>query len=880
MTATAGRRPVPPRPGRHARPNRTPDDIAAMIRVDHAGETAAVRIYRGQLAVLGAGPATARAAELVRHMKAQEDVHLETFERLVAERGVRPTALAPIWDAASYTLGAVTALMGEKAAMACTEAVEEVIDGHYARQQAQLAGRDGELEEVVVTAQFREERLQDTPIAISAMSAEALESRSAGDIAQAAAAAPNVALSKGAGGFGQTAAIFIRGVGQNDPHFAVEPGVGMYIDDVYYGVMTGSVFSLLDTDRVEVLRGPQGTLAGKNSIGGSVKLFSKKPTAETDGYAEVTLGGRRFVGLRAAGNITLVPDKLFLRISGASRRVNGYVDRLDYNCVTHSPNVDTYHANPDCKLGTQGGEDIFTGRATLRWIVNESVEDLLSFDSTQDSSENPASKQIFQSPLWAGTENFITPPHSYTNYDNNISTPTGPGAGPAFERPDKTPLDAIGVTNRLHWNFADALSLDSITGWRKSTVQFSTPSEATPYTVSDQVWRLAHKQFTQELRLSGEWGKLLNWTVGGFYYDADGVSSLRVNLPGGLAVGGGGLNLDLFARDPVKTKSKSAFAHSVWHLGDRLNLTAAVRYTNDSKSYTFNRWDRFGNPHPALIGLQDLTRSYSGSRTDYRAGIDYKWTDQLMTYAQVSTGYKGGGVSPRPYFVSQAVPYQPETLTAYEAGLKLQGFERRLTVNAAVFLNKYKDFQGLIFSCPAYTPGNAPAPCAMTANIGDADIKGIELEINAEPVDGLRLDLSAGKLDFQFKRVNPVSGVQLGFKNVYTPDFNLAAGAQYDFSLGAHGTLTPRLDYSYHSDFYTSIINTDPVNKIDAQGLVNARITWKGPGDDWEAALTVTNLADAFYYVSKNASSTAPYFDGTGRPGEPRQWLVSVKRRF
>jgi len=129
-----------------------------MIRVDHAGETAAVRIYRGQLAVLGASPATARAAELVRHMKAQEDAHLETFERLVAERGVRPTALAPVWDVASYALGAITALMGEKAAMACTEAVEEVIDDHYARQQTQLEGRDGELEEVV--ARFRAEEIE------------------------------------------------------------------------------------------------------------------------------------------------------------------------------------------------------------------------------------------------------------------------------------------------------------------------------------------------------------------------------------------------------------------------------------------------------------------------------------------------------------------------------------------------------------------------------------------------------------------------------------------------------------------------------------------------------------------------------------------------
>lgn len=158
MTASSSRRPVPPRPGRHLRPNHTPADIAAMIRVDHAGETAAVRIYRGQLAVLGASPATARAAELVRHMKAQEDAHLETFERLVAERGVRPTALAPVWDVASYALGAITALMGEKAAMACTEAVEEVIDDHYARQQTQLEGRDGELEEVV--ARFRAEEIE------------------------------------------------------------------------------------------------------------------------------------------------------------------------------------------------------------------------------------------------------------------------------------------------------------------------------------------------------------------------------------------------------------------------------------------------------------------------------------------------------------------------------------------------------------------------------------------------------------------------------------------------------------------------------------------------------------------------------------------------
>lgn len=150
---------TPPRPGRRATgPAATPDDIAAMIRVDQAGEYGAVRIYQGQLAVLGASPATARSADLIRHMAKQEDHHLDTFDRLIAERAVRPTALAPVWDAAGFALGAVTALMGEKAAMACTEAVEEVIDAHYAAQQDRLKGRDAELEDVV--ARFRAEEIE------------------------------------------------------------------------------------------------------------------------------------------------------------------------------------------------------------------------------------------------------------------------------------------------------------------------------------------------------------------------------------------------------------------------------------------------------------------------------------------------------------------------------------------------------------------------------------------------------------------------------------------------------------------------------------------------------------------------------------------------
>jgi iron complex outermembrane recepter protein len=777
-----------------------------------------------------------------------------------------------------------------------------VIAGAMSPVAAWAAAADTEmvsLEEVVVTAQFRSERLQDTPIAITAISADMLENRSAGDMAAAASAAPNVNFTKGPSGFGQSAAIFIRGIGQFDPHFAVEPGVGMYIDDVYYGVMTGSVFGLLDAERVEILRGPQGTLAGKNSIGGAVKLFTKRPGPESDGYAELTYGGRNLVGGRAASNLTLVPDRMYLRIAVAGRKRDGYMDRLDYDCVNGGNLIGTSRVRPDCKLGTQGGEEVMTGRASLRWLITDAVENTLILDSTQDNSENPAAKLLNQNASWAGTANFITGPRSYTTYENNISRPQEAGLrlllqslvppgvrvgnppGPAYPMPDETPLDATGITNLLRIDINDSVHLDSITGFRKSDVQFSTAGDASPYSINDQIWRLKHEQFTQELRLTGQAGELLDWTVGAFYYDADGVSSLRVTIPGGTVVGGGDfVALDLLARDPVQTKSKSVFAHSVWHFGGKLNATAAVRYTDDSKVYTYNRWDDRLEPHWLLVGLQDFPGVYTGDRTDFRAGVDYKWTDDFMTYGQISTGYKGGGVNARPYYVEQAIAYSPEKLTAFEAGFKSQFLDRRVTLNMAAFFNKYKDFQAFLTSCPAFTPGNALSPCAMTANIGDAEVKGLELELAATPVDGLRFDASVGLLDFKYTRIVPDTEVLLHFKNVYTPKLNLAVGVQYEFAAGTYGALIPRLDYTYQSSYFSDINNDKPLNKVDAAGLLNARLVWVGPDRDWEAALAVTNLTDKFYYSAKFPSTTAPYFTGTGRPGEPRQVGVTIKRRF
>jgi iron complex outermembrane receptor protein len=732
--------------------------------------------------------------------------------------------------------------------------------------------------DIIVTAQFRSQRLQDTPIAISAMDARLLDQKGVTDITGAANLAPNVQLSANAGNFGGMAAIFIRGVGQADPHFAVEPGVGMYVDDVYFGVLTGSIFELLDIDRVEVLRGPQGTLAGKNSIGGSVKVFSKRPGPDPDGFAEVGYGSRNSVMARAGSNFTLVDGKLYGRISMGAKYSDGYLDRLDYACATGSTGA-TRRTDTSCKLGEQGGQNVLAARASLLWEPSDTIHNTLIADITHDRSQNPAVKTLTQSALWAGSANFITPWGSYTNYEDYVSTPKGgSSAGVPFTVADRTPLDAWGASNLLNIQLGNGLTLDSITAYRGSKATFASVVDAATAAINDQVWTLDHEQFTQELRLSGQIQTLADWTLGGFYYHASGSSGGRVNIAGGLALGGGGLNLDILFHDPVKTKSKSVFAHLVLHPVEGLNLTGALRYTDDSKEFTFNRLDPNGRPHPTLGALTNFPVTFKGDRLDYRVGADYRWSDDLMTYAQVSTGYKGGGVNPRPFFTSQAVTYDPETLTAYEIGLKSQLADRRVTLNAAAFFNKYKDFQSTLRACDSISPFPG-APCAQSTNVGDAEIKGVEAELFVEPVDGLRFDGSLGYLDFQYTRVNPATGITIAMKNVYTPEWTAAAGLQYELPVGNAGSITPRFDLSYRSRVEGDAIN-NALSSLPGRALIDAKLTWRSADGDWEAKLAVSNLANKFYYNSTFILPAAPYFAGVGVLGAPRTFMFSIKRNF
>jgi len=738
------------------------------------------------------------------------------------------------------------------------------------------------INEIVVTAQFRDQSVQEAPLAITAVDAALIEARSQNNVEQVAQRAPSVSFSAGGqGGGAQTAAVNIRGIGATDFQFPNEPGVGVYIDDVYYGISFGTAFDLVDLERVEILRGPQGTLAGKNSIGGAIKLFSRRPDDDTDGYVEVTGGTLGRLSLKAASNVTIVPDKLYLRVTGMGRHVDGYLDRLDYQCATgrEAPGGSFATKSQDCVIGTEGGQDVVAGRAALRWIASDRIENNFILDITRDRSEPSPGKALFLAVNPANGNDYLTGPESYTNY----ATYTGyPGEPNQYTNRAVSYLDSWGFSNTLEVDLSDMFQFTSITAYRHADGEAAWDGDNGPENVSNNVSTFYHNQLTQELRLSAFIGELADVTLGGYYYEGDSGLGGRVNV--------GGAGLDFAVDDPFDQTSKSAFLHGVLHLGEQLNVTGGIRYTDEEKTYTFSRT----SPNPGVptdfrvAPLEGLSRTFAGDRIDWRVALDYEIVPDIRVYGQVATGFKGGGVNPRPYYVTQAVPYDQETATSYEAGLKSTVLDRRLRLNLAYYHTDYRDYQGQVSICQDITPLpllNTPADlCSATRNVGDAKIDGFEVELDARPVPGLAIDGALSYTDFRF--INGIVGSNIvpGVTQApFVPEWKYAVGAQYEVLLGAAGTLTPRLDWTWQSEMQSTIPNNLPglsLGEIESRGLLNARLTYRTEDEDWKVALAVTNVTDEFYYNNKYDRSNQVGGNAYGMPGRPREFMVSVERSF
>jgi iron complex outermembrane receptor protein len=745
------------------------------------------------------------------------------------------------------------------------------------------AGRptsDG-VDEIVVTAQFRSERLQETPLAITAVSSEMLAARSFTNIADVGQTAPSVTLRLGSSGYGKSTQAYIRGIGQSDFNFALEPAVGFYVDDVYHASLFGTSFDLLDLERVEILRGPQGTLFGKNSIGGAVRLISKKPGNDAEASVEGTYGSYNRIDIRGLINLPLIKDTLALRLSAASKQRDGYVDRVDFACAFPAlagrlvPTV-TGAAN-SCKVGTLGGEDVRAGRAALRWTPSSTVELNLSAEVIRDDSEGAADSLIFVNTGVAALANynntrliptygipydnrFVTDPYvTYANYENF-----------AYGRkvPAVNTVHSSSFSGDLAWDITDNVQLKVISAYQKFKGRFTQNANNAPLPVALTDNLAGFKQFTQEVRLVGSaFGDMLDWATGVFYFDGES------SLGGGAYLAANNIAFD--QNEGTDAKNKSAFTHGVFHLTDKFSITGGLRYTDESKTYNFNRTN-FPSGTSFFPGGPFRSPPSKFNRFDYKLGADYKITEDVMVYGQFSTGFKGGGINPRPFTPAAAVPFGPETLEAYEIGLKSEFFDRTVRLNLAAY---HSDYSNLQLSANGFD--NNGAPSIIIANVGSADIQGVEAELQVRPTRDLLIDASGSYTDFEIKDLGAATGVSggptLASQPPGTPKWKANIGAQYTAPLGDVGTLTPRFDVYYQSKVFNEITN-NPRAAQEGYALANGRLTYASPDEDWSVSLQVTNVFDKFYYVNKFIQAGTYIF--TGQPGRPREWAVTVRRRF
>jgi len=804
-------------------------------------------------------------------------------------------------------------------------------------QNAQSPDQAGTLGEVVVTAQFRQQRVQDTPIAITAVDATLMESRSQTNIAQVADSAPNVTFRPQGASFGPSITASIRGVGQNDFNPAFEPGVGIYIDDVYFPSLTGAVFDLLDLDRVEILRGPQGTLAGRNSEGGAIKLYSKKPSGENGGFVEGTAGSRERTGLRASGDFA-ISDTVSARISGVYKHQDGYVDQVDFGCahpagsdpLNPAGGIPRVQATGDCVIGKLGGVGYQAARAMLRFKPNESFDLILSADATHDShtiagevllatgavanTPNTAAVTIDPAVLVPYDSRFIC--GQYCNYAtlsqpaitfHGVATP--PGGQPLLA----TSGSNISVYNgydfgaNMHWRLSDAVSIDNILAYQHYKTTWDSDDDLAPTNLNLGHNVQNHYNWSEELRLNAKLASSVDSVFGIYYFkqntDYWSYQDIRYLLPAFPL-----FPLQFIQPDSVPADSKAAFANVNWEIVHNLNLNAGLRYTKESKEYHYFRLNPDGtvngylDPVGAVYGvgysgpdtadlfgggtvtaLSGSVAHYEGSKTDYRLALDYRFSPEALVYASVSTGFKGGGTNPRPFNAGQVISFNPETLTNYELGIKSDLFARHLRINAAVFYSQIKDVQIPVLACP-------DVPCAARLNAGDADSKGFELELEARPTDAFSIDASYSYLDFHFTSLDPSAeypsnpaGATTSDPPLGVPKQKFTLGMQYEFALGGAGSLTPRVDANYQDKIYTGPDVEGAVRNLTfmpSYTLVNARLTWRNAKKDVDVALECTNLTDKYYYLSVfDLRGAGAGFD-KALPGRPREWAITFGKKF
>lgn len=772
-------------------------------------------------------------------------------------------------------------------ALAQEAAAEQKPDGAESRIDSLMG-------DIVVTARKREESAQSIPLAISAFSGDAIAARGVQKIDGLATFTPNMTLQNNPsfGGAGSSAAIYIRGIGQKEFLPTTEPGVGVYVDGVYVARSVGALLDLVDIERVEILRGPQGTLFGRNTIGGAISITTRKPNDDPSGSIQVTTGRYSRIDAKAIANLP-ISDTVFSKLSVATFNRDGYVRRL----------VDGKDL---------GNTNTLTGRLDLRWLASEGLEINLAVEGTRERSHGPAlvlsdvtyrsaifnpsnlpmlppgspptsGAYVLNPPFDAPTDNF-TLLHNYFAallggqpcFSFSPYSPQGNSAACFSDRfllgrnadagtaPQYSKNDLWGAQGVIDWDLGP-VQLKSITAYREVNGKYARDADHSPFTILHVADILKQNQFSQELQLLGSFDTI-KYVAGLYYFKEKGNNINSLDFTPVTFRSGG----------KFETKSYAAFGQATWTPVEAIDLTVGLRYTEDKKSFLPDQEILVDKTGGALIAMSPNTpqtrilpyQTVKLSEDSFTPSVNLALhiNKDIMTYASFSKGFKSGGFVQRVFPALSAVPqFGSEKATAYELGFKSSLLDRKLTLNGAVFLTKYDDLQVQVFT------GIAP----VTKNAASAEIRGFELETRLSPGAGWFLEGSLGYLDPKFTSIDPSANeITLNSKFERVSKWTLSASLSKTVELANGGNVNGRLDWSYRSGAYMDALNSSELYQ-SGYSLLNANISYNFPGDAISIFAGVTNITNKTYLQTGIYGSSFGLFEHMY--ARPREWSAGIK---
>ena len=740
--------------------------------------------------------------------------------------------------------------------------------------------------EINVTARKRQETALGVPISMIVRDEGQLEASSTHDLSQLDNVVSNldVSLSGGAGGAPAEATIYLRGVGQIEPGVFADPGVGIYLDGMYIARSQGAVFDFLDVERVEILRGPQGTLFGKNSTGGAINLITRRPRAQSHGRLGLTAGSLDRLEL-----LTGLEGKLGPKLNGSLSLRRAQRDGYTSSLISGQDFSD---------------EDNWSARGALSWQTSTATRFDVSVRGVQEreaaldqgllSIPGAPLLSFYQTALAAVGEPIID--QRFINGDLYTSF----ADYPSYNRGD-----IFSTVARLSHRMA-SLELLSISGYRQYEYSGSSDFDGTPIPFFARSYVQEQDQLSQELQLTGQaFDHRLQFLLGGLYFDEHPMDdSVTDNLgglfdalerapgaiysppgappeacpagptPGTVPCFGGAGNPNngafffgdgIVDRLDIETRSWALFGEASLALGDRLSLTTGLRYTEETKDVQF-----FTSPKNSPD--RTLRDGDGWQAVSPRLALSYAFNDDVTVYASASHGFKSGGFNAGRSLSRAALnPFDQETLWAYESGFKGIFIDNRLQLTGALFHYDYDDIQFASF----LTVDNDFF--YVIQNAASAKIQGFEIDLEARPSDTLSLNFGVGHVDSEYTELRQQGGASLNGVVPKTPRWTTNASLQYILDLQSKGSWVAHLDGVYKSKHYNDVANSEAIAQ-GAYALLNARLMYAPLGDRWEFALFGTNLGDEAYFDHGFAALSAGL--ATGIAGRPREWGVSVLRRF